>query len=357
MLLWHGTERDESQHPARRRWTGTDRRLTRSVVAASKEHKDRQSSNLDARKWHYPVRVTNSVNHGTDCEAPLCCRQPGPAFPRPGRIMSQLLYGCAPASHSRAANGGLVGTKVGQDVPQSAVRSVDAAVDDLELLAGTLLFEGLSTTELEVLRPAIRSRSFARDAYVFREGDPGSHLYVVVRGRVKIARFSVDGGEVVFALVGPGEVFGELALFAPDGERTADAQALEPTRCVAVNRDAVVSLLLGHPDVLFKMISWLTAYIRRKDATIAEAAFLDIPARVGLKLVELAQSKGNRVSGGVLIDVPLSQRTLAGMVGASRENVNRALNRFVALGFIRKSRGRITVLQPDQLRRRGLARM
>ena len=118
--------------------------------------------------------------------------------------MSQLLYGCAPASHSRAANGGLVGTKVGQDVPQSAVRSVDAAVDDLELLAGTLLFEGLSTTELEVLRPAIRSRSFARDAYVFREGDPGSHLYVVVRGRVKIARFSVGGGEVVFALVGPG---------------------------------------------------------------------------------------------------------------------------------------------------------
>ncbi|HKA09893.1 MAG TPA: Crp/Fnr family transcriptional regulator [Candidatus Dormibacteraeota bacterium] len=250
-----------------------------------------------------------------------------------------------------------MGTKVGQDVPQSAVRSVDAAVDDLELLAGTLLFEGLSTTELEVLRPAIRSRSFARDAYVFREGDPGSHLYVVVRGRVKIARFSVGGGEVVFALVGPGEMFGELSLFAPDGERTADAQALEAARCLAVNRDAVVSLLLGHPDVLFKMISWLTAYIRRKDAAIAEAAFLDIPARVGLKLVELAQSKGNRVSGGVLIDVPLSQRTLAGMVGASRENVNRALNRFVALGFIRKSRGRITVLQPDQLRRRGLARM
>ena len=230
-------------------------------------------------------------------------------------------------------------------------------MDDLELLAGTLLFEGLSTGDLDVIRPAIRRRSFARDSYVFREGDPGSHLYVVVHGRVKIARVSVGGGEVVFALVGPGEVFGELALFAPDGERTADAQALEPTNCLVLNRDAVVRLLMGHPDMLLRMISWLTAYIRRKDAAIAEAAFLDIPARVGLKLLELAESKGNHVLSGVMIDIKLSQRTLAAMVGASRENVNRALNRFVDLGFIRQSHGRITVLQPDQLRRRGSARV
>jgi len=231
------------------------------------------------------------------------------------------------------------------------------AMDDLEVLAGTLLFEGLSTRELEVIRPAIGRRSFPRDAYVFREGDPGSHLYVVVRGRVKIASVSVGGGEVVFAVVGPGEVFGELALFAQDDERTADAQALEPTNCLALRRDAVISLLLAHPDMLLKVISWLTVYIRRKDAAIAEAAFLDIPGRVGRKLLELAESKGIPVGGGVTIDIPLSQRTLAGMVGASRENVNRALNRFVDLGFIRQSRGRITVLQPDQLRRRGSTRV
>ncbi|HEY8762169.1 MAG TPA: Crp/Fnr family transcriptional regulator [Candidatus Dormibacteraeota bacterium] len=223
----------------------------------------------------------------------------------------------------------------------------------IQLLAKTAIFEGITAAELEALRPAVRLRTFAKDTHLFREGDPGSHLHLVVRGQVKILRVGAGGSEIVFAVVGPGEVFGELSLFEPDGERSADAVALEPTECALLARDPVIAFLLAHPALLLRVISSLIGYIQRKDQAVAEVAFLDIPGRVARRLLDLAASRGERLAEGVVIRIPLSQRTLAGMVGASRENVNRALHRFVELGYISQARGSITVLKPDELRRRG----
>jgi CRP/FNR family transcriptional regulator len=226
-------------------------------------------------------------------------------------------------------------------------------MDALELLAQTPIFEGLTGGDLEPLRPAIRPRRYEKNEYLFREGDPGSHLYLVLSGQVKIGRVGEGGGEVVFALAGPGEIFGELSLFEDDGERTADAQALEPAECLVVARAPLLNFLAAHPQLLLRIISTLSGYIKRKDAAMGEVAFLDIPARVALKLIELAETKGRREGDAIVIGVPLSQRTLAGMVGASRENVNRALSRFADLGYIRQARGTITVVDREQLRRRG----
>jgi len=226
-------------------------------------------------------------------------------------------------------------------------------VDVIQLLAKTAIFEGITAAELEALRPAVRLRTFAKDTHLFREGDPGSHLHLVVRGQVKILRVGAGGSEIVFAVVGPGEVFGELSLFEPDGERSADAVALEPTECALLARDPVIAFLLAHPALLLRVISSLIGYLQRKDQAMAEVAFLDIPGRVARRLLDLAASRGERLAEGVVIRIPLSQRTLAGMVGASRENVNRALHRFVELGYISQARGSITVLKPDELRRRG----
>jgi CRP/FNR family transcriptional regulator, cyclic AMP receptor protein len=226
-------------------------------------------------------------------------------------------------------------------------------VDVIKLLADTTLFAGVPEAELELLRPALRMRSFAKHAAVFREGDPGSHLYLVASGQVKIVRVGSGGGEIVFAVVGAGEIFGELSIFGRDAERSADAIALEPTECAMLAREAVHAFLLRHPELLLRVINALIAYIQRKDLAMAEVAFLDIPGRIAHRLLDLAASRGEKVAGGVVIRVPLSQRTLAGMVGASRENVNRALHRFVGLGYISQQRGTITVLKPDELRRRG----
>ena len=221
-----------------------------------------------------------------------------------------------------------------------------------EVLAGTELFRDLPEAAIEKLLPSVRSRRYARDEHLFREGDPASHLYVVTSGQVKIAKSGRDGEEMVFAVVGPGKVFAELPLFEAEGERSADAQALEPSECLVIARAAFLDFCHSHPEVLVRIINALGGYIRRKDQAMAEVTYLDIPGRVASKLLELAAANGQEVADGVLITLPLTQRTLAGMVGASRENVNRALHVFTELGYIRHARGEITVLKLEELRRR-----
>ena len=221
------------------------------------------------------------------------------------------------------------------------------------MLAKERLFAGVRAAELEALRPAGGLRACPTDAHVFREGDPGSHLYLVTSGQVKIVKVSEGGGEIVFAIVGAGELFGELSLFEAEGERSADAIALEPTDCALLARDPIHAFLLGPPTLLLRMISSLVGYIQRKDRAMAEVAFLDIPGRVAQRLVDLAESRGERVGEGVVIRIPLSQRTLAGMVGASRENVNRALQRFAAPRYSRHAPGPSTGLTPGPPTRRG----
>lgn len=225
-------------------------------------------------------------------------------------------------------------------------------MDPIELLAKAPIFEGLAPADLEPLRTVVRTRRFDRGTYLFREGDPGSHLYMVVDGEVMIGRVGEGGGQVVFAIAGPGEVFGELSLFDDEGERTADAQALKPTVCLVILKAPLLRFLTLQPRLLLRIIASLSVYIKRKDAAMGDVAFLDISGRVASKLAELAEARGHQTSEGIVIDLPLSQRVLAGMVGASRENVNRALRRFSDLGYIRHTGGSITVLDRDRLRHR-----
>jgi CRP/FNR family transcriptional regulator len=225
-------------------------------------------------------------------------------------------------------------------------------VDPVPVLTATRLFAGVPADQLEALLPAVRLRNYARDSYLFHEGDAGTQLYVVVSGQVKVSRLGRSGDEAVFAMLLPGDVLGELALFDDSAMRTSDAQAVEATECLTLSREAVVGFLLARPQLMLRIIAMLSGYVRRKDDAFAEVAFLDITGRVAQKLLDLAETNGQATADGVRIGMRLSQRALAGMVGASRENVNRALSRFAATGVIRHEGGAITILDPAALRRR-----
>ena len=224
-------------------------------------------------------------------------------------------------------------------------------MDRAALLAGTRLFGGLPADDLQELTAALRPRSYPKGAFLFREGDPGNVMFVVISGQIKIGRTGPRGDEVVFGLVRAGETFGELALFEADAVRSADAQAMEASECLALSKEAVLKFFEQHPPAMRRLVQVLIGYLRDTDATISETALLDIPGRVARKLLELAGSRGEQTDRGVRIPLRLSQRTLAGMVGASRENVNRALSRFEKQGLIRQEAGQITLLQPERLRR------
>ena len=225
-------------------------------------------------------------------------------------------------------------------------------MDPLPVLRRTALFRQVPVDQLEPLIPAIRSRSYARGSYIFHEGDPGTTFYVIHTGQVKIARLGRQGEEAVFAILLPGDTFGELALFDDNATRTADAQAMDLTECLTLERAAFVTFIEHHPEVTRHVISVLGGYIRGMDESFAEAAFLDIPGRVAKKLLELAETHGELGGGGTRISLRLTQRTLAGMVAASRENVNRALSRLSARGDIAQEGGYITILRPAELRKR-----
>ena len=231
------------------------------------------------------------------------------------------------------------------------MRSSDQSLD---LLSHVELFAGLPPADLAPLIADLRTRRFAAGAYLFREGDPGDHLFLIQSGEVKISRTSEAGSEIVFGILGQGAAFGELAVLEENGARSADAEALVVTECLLLPRRALVAFLHAHPPIMWRVVTQLSGRIRRKDDEYADLAFLDIPSRVARKLVELAAARGKPLEAGTLVELPLSQRTLAGLVGASRENVNRALSRFASLGMLRVERGRITLLQMKELRRRSL---
>jgi CRP/FNR family transcriptional regulator, cyclic AMP receptor protein len=227
-----------------------------------------------------------------------------------------------------------------------------ATMDPVAVLADCALFGGMPPQDLEALAPAARSRTFRKGSYVFREGDLGNALYVIQKGQVKISRMGRGGAEAVYAILVPGDSFGEIALLSGDAARTADAQAMELTECVSVPKESLLAFIDEHPMMSRHLMQALAGYVQQVDQSLAEIAFLDITGRVARKLLDLGQSHGHKTPEGIRIDLRLSQRTLASMVSASRENVNRALHRFTARGDIRQDGGLITILRPDELRKR-----
>jgi CRP/FNR family transcriptional regulator, cyclic AMP receptor protein len=137
-------------------------------------------------------------------------------------------------------------------------------------------------------------RRYPADSYIFREGDPGDHFHLVATGEVKISRTTRAGGEVVFAVLGTGDLFGELAVLQDNATRSADAQAIVESECYALHRQALVAFLQAHPAVMWRIITVLGDYIRRKDEAYADLAFNDIPGRVARKLLELGLRAASR---------------------------------------------------------------
>lgn len=227
--------------------------------------------------------------------------------------------------------------------------------DPLELLAGTALFHRFPRDALEPLAASLRRKRFARGSYICHQGDPGNTFYVIQSGQVKISRVTPSGDEVVLAMLLPGEALGELALLEDGATRSADAQAVGNVECFTLSRELFTRFLDAHPLLWREVVRVMSGYLRRSENS-AEAAFLDITGRVARKLLELAELHGEFTAEGLRIRTRISQRELAQMVAATRENVNRALARLRARGDITTGGGFVTIVRPAELRRRARVR-
>jgi CRP-like cAMP-binding protein len=213
------------------------------------------------------------------------------------------------------------------------------------LLDSTELFAAMPQEVLDALRTRAVSRDYPKGASVFDEGDASSELFVVAEGRIAIANRASDGRETLLAVMEPGGLFGELGLF--DGEaRSADARALTDAQVLAVPYDAVRAEFEARPQLLWLIVRLLAQRLRATDEALADAVFLDVPARTAKRLLELAGERDE-------FTLPMTQEDLAGLVGASRERVNKAIAMFTRLGWIETSgRAKYRIVERESLAQR-----
>jgi CRP-like cAMP-binding protein len=197
---------------------------------------------------------------------------------------------------------------------------------DRRIFETTQLLGALPPQTLENLRSAATGRTVARNEVLFRQDDPATELFGIVTGKVAILTRSPDGRESLVAVLDEGDIFGELPLF-DDGPRSADARALEETQLLALPYPAVRAALQAHPHLLWVIVRVLARRLRSTDDSLADAVFLDVPARTAKRLLELSANQAE-------FRLPMTQEDLAGLVGASRERVNKALSQFARLGWI-----------------------
>ena len=213
------------------------------------------------------------------------------------------------------------------------------------------LFAALDDEAQQALLAQMSSSRLERGDILFREGDQGDTLYVIGEGKVKLGRTSADGRENLIAILGPGEMFGELSLFDP-GPRTMTATAVAETQLMGLGNDSLTMLLSGRPEVAKALLAALAARLRRTNEHLADLVLTDVPGRVAKALLDLANRFGRPVEDGIMVAHDLTQEELAQLVGASRETVNKALADFATRGWLKLEARAVLLLDVDRLKRR-----
>jgi CRP/FNR family transcriptional regulator, cyclic AMP receptor protein len=217
-------------------------------------------------------------------------------------------------------------------------------MDDIELLAGSELFSAFDRSALHDLVRSARPIACERNVVIFEEDAEASELFVVRSGRIAVGRRSVDGRESLVALMEAGDLFGEMPLF-DQGTRSASARALEHSEMLGIPYGVVRAALDAKPELLWEVVRLLADRLRNTDSALADAVFLDVTGRTAKRLLELAGGEDD-------FQLPITQEELAGLVGASRERVNKSIAAFIRLGWIEQLDRRYRIVARDRLTQR-----
>ena len=218
------------------------------------------------------------------------------------------------------------------------------------LLQQSSLFRGLPEPLLAELESLARTVHYDARQSIYRRGDPGTSMMILVSGRVMISSLSPHGSEVILNIINPGEVHGEIA-FLDGGERSADATAEVATEALVLQRRDFMPLLKSSPDVAIGLLTTLCERIRQTTAFVEDAVLMEVPARLYRRVRALAVRYGREEpGGGTRIEHGLSQQELADAIGITRVSVNKQLMEWTRLGLTRHGRGFIVVGDMEALR-------
>jgi len=217
-----------------------------------------------------------------------------------------------------------------------------------ELLAKGSLFSKLNERELDALVQVSRIQKLRPREELCHKGDPGSQVYLISKGRLKAMTTSAEGDDVVFSIMAPGEVCGELALLS-GGRRTATITAIDESELIVLDRREFLPFLRTHPEVAIKLLEVLAARQLRLSELVEDTTFLNLPARLAKKLVSLSRAYGTETPDGMRIDLKLSQGEIGDLVATTRESINKQIKSWSGEGLVSMQNGIVTIHRIDDL--------
>jgi len=218
----------------------------------------------------------------------------------------------------------------------------------VELLRSVPLFADLEEGELERFSQVAVPRSFPAATRVFHEGDSSDACYIVREGSFRVTREHSDGRAITLATLGPGEIFGELAMLDGD-KRSASAESITDGTLLALPANDVRGLLSRNPEIALKLVAGLVRRLRAANMRLSRQSFQTVPSRVAGILLQLSRD-GQDGDDEAEVTIRMNQTDLAQLAGTSRESVSRFLAELERAGVVRSGRGRVTVLEPQKLR-------
>lgn len=223
-------------------------------------------------------------------------------------------------------------------------------VDSVSLLHRVPVFDTLGPDELARVAEVAVPRRLAAGEVVFREGDESDTCYVVRSGHARAVRAHPDGRSLTLAHFGPGDIFGELAMFDAE-RRSATVETLEETEVVAILGGDMRRLLREHPDIAVKLVVSLGRRLRETNERLSRQSFLTVQSRVAAVLSQLVEAARAEGTDGADVLITSTQSDLAKLAGSSRESASRFLAVLERAGIITQGRGKLVVHDPEALNR------
>ena len=215
---------------------------------------------------------------------------------------------------------------------------------DLDFLSSVSIFSDLSDSELGNIKTLCQTRKYPKNSMIILEEEMGDVVFIVMSGTVKITRVNDEGKEVILAMLGSGEVFGEMAIL--DGEsRSANALAQENCEVVTINREEFLNLIKTNNKVALNLMTEFAVRLRKSDQQIEALSLDDAEHRIGVSILNLAEEMGVIRKGAVTVDNLPYQQDIANMAGTSRETVSRVMKIFEERGLITKTGHKLSI--PD----------
>ncbi|MHB0867641.1 MAG: Crp/Fnr family transcriptional regulator [Thermoleophilia bacterium] len=222
---------------------------------------------------------------------------------------------------------------------------------DLEkkaVLKHSPVFQGMSDAELDEIVPLVVQRRLRKDTVIFHEHDPAAAFYLVKKGRVKIYKVAPDGREQVLAMLGDGQIFGDVPTF-DGGPYPATAATMDDSELYLIRREDLLAVVRRYPEIAIKVIAVLGARLRQSLELVHDLSFKQVPHRLAGLLLKLGEEYGEQQEAGTLINLSLSRQELADIVGTSRETVTRELKKMERAGLLAIDRRHITITDREQL--------